>query len=486
MNKYTELQREEELFYSFIENEVQITEWEKLPTVVEEWTKDATKASNYNFIPASLTFFNMLGQLCKDMIAIPSGVNIDDCRVQFLWLQTSGTGKSTLSNWYIPIVQDAFTQINDKYATTFDVFACLEYTDAALIGSYKKEEQRIEDEDGVTRTVKVDVPTEGALGGEGLGFWDEFENSGIFRQTQHKENAVPYFQTAMNSLWHDTWIIRKRLKDGDDEIVCECRRSFYGTSFIPKTLTTVISEKGVLQRMIIFIWEVPQHVQKQMRRRLISDWGTLKSKEKPQTKYANAFVKLYETVKERFDEVGGDPLKVMTVSPDAKDALLRECELMEEYITNSRQEVFDSVQTFINRFLKHIEKMAILCCVAEAPSIKDKSKRFVVTQKHVIQASSLIRNCYKSLVSWLDEALRVEKRHALEKANITVFKSIYNKLNTSEDDWVNKSDLLSKVRIETKKSSSTIYKWGAKIEEDFDEKRMGGTAVYVRLKEENK
>ena len=70
--------------------------------------------------------------------------------------------------------------------------------------------------------------------------------------------------------------------------------------------------------------------------------------------------------------------------------------------------------------------------------------------------------------------------------DVAVEESIYNKLITSEDDWVNKSDLLSKVRIETKKSSSTIYKWWAKIEEDFDEKRMGGTAVYVRLKEENK
>ena len=158
---------------------------------------------------------------------------------------------------------------------------------------------------------------------------------------------------------------------------------------------------------------------------------------------------------------------------------------MEEYITNSRQEVFDSIQTFINRFLKHIEKMAILCCIAEAPSIKDKSKRFVVSQKHVIQSSSLIRNCYKSLVSWLDEALRVEKRNVLEKANLGVFKSIYLKLNTAEDNWVNKSDLLSKVREETRKSPSTIYKWWAKVEEYFDEKRMGGTAVYVKLKEDS-
>ena len=201
-------------------------------------------------------------------------------------------------------------------------------------------------------------------------------------------------------------------------------------------------------------------------------------------KYSKSFATLYDTVKERYDEVDGDPLKVIRISKDANDALTRECVLMEEYITNSRQEVFEMMETFINRILKHIQTMAVLCCVAEAPSITDKSQRFVVTQNHVLQASSLIRQCYKSLVSWLDEALRVEKSGLAEKANLSVFKSVYRKLKKDDDGWINKSQLLSKVREDTKKGQSTIYKWWVKVEEYFDEQRIN-KSVYVRLKEDN-
>ena len=96
--------------------------------------------------------------------------------------------------------------------------------------------------------------------------------------------------------------------------------------------------------MLLFIWEVPQHQQQQMRRRLISDWGTIKSAEEPLLKYADAFVKLFEVVKEKYEEVDCDPLKVVTITKQANDALTRECVLMEEYITDSRQEVFEAME----------------------------------------------------------------------------------------------------------------------------------------------
>ena len=174
----------------------------------------------------------------------------------------------------------------------------------------------------------------------------------------------------------------------------------------------------------------------------------------------------------------------MKFSKNANDALERECELMEEYIVNSRQEVFESVETFVNRMLKHIQKMAILCAVAEAPSIADKNKRFIVTAKNVLQASSLIRKCYKSLVSWLDESLRIEKRGLEERANINVFKTVYRELNT-KDGWVNKNVLFQKVREKTKKGQSTLYKWWAKIDEYFEEEKIN-KVVYVKLLEDKK
>jgi len=475
---------EDEMFYSFVEqNEIVESDKLTLPRIVEKWTQDAIEASNFNEVPASIAFFSVLGQLCKDMIAIPSNLNVDDTRIQFLWMQTSGTGKSTLTNWFLPVLKLTWETINEKHGTEFSLFDITDYTDAALIGSYEKRREQVEDDEGRTRTVEVDVKIDGQLEGEGMAIWDEFEYSGIFKQTQHKENAVVYLNTFMNTLWGETWEIKKKLKGGE-VLVCRCKRSVYATTYIPKTLTSVITEKGVLQRILIFIYEVPQEQQKQMRRQLIKDWGTVGNRQYASIAYAKNFLTLYETLKERFDEVEQNPMQVMRFSKAANDALERECVVMEKYIENSRAEVFESVETFVNRMLKHIQKMAILCSVAEAPSITDKSKRFVVTQNNVIQASSIIRKCYKSLVSWLDESLRIERKGLESKANIAVFKKVYRETD-SKDGWVNKSVLLRKVRQETGRGQSTIYKWWAKIEEYFNEQTINRT-VYIKLKEDNK
>ena len=266
-----EREYEDEMYYSFINDNI-ITESNKLtlPKIVEKWTQDAIEASNFNEVPASIAFFSVLGQLCKDMIAIPSNLNVDDTRIQFLWMQTSGTGKSTLTNWFLPVLKLTWETINTKHNTDFDLFDITDYTDAALIGSFEKRREQIEDDEGRTRTVEVDVKIDGQLEGEGLAIWDEFEYSGVFKQSQHKENAVVYLNTFMNTLWGETWVIKKKLKTGE-VLECRCKRSVYATTYIPKSLTSVITEKGVLQRILIFIYEVPQHQQKQMRRQLIKD-----------------------------------------------------------------------------------------------------------------------------------------------------------------------------------------------------------------------
>lgn len=127
---------EDEAFYAFIDDDKQVTSNKlTLPEIAQKFTEDAIQASNYNNVPSSLAFFTMLGQLCKDMVAIPSGVNKDDIRLHFLWLQTSGTGKSTLTNWFKPIVERTFTILNTDHGQDFNIFDVTDYTDAALIGS---------------------------------------------------------------------------------------------------------------------------------------------------------------------------------------------------------------------------------------------------------------------------------------------------------------------------------------------------------------
>ena len=456
----------------------------KLPAVVQDYTVEAEEISYFNEVPAAVSFFVILGQITKDMVASPNRKKTDDIRTQFLWLQTSGTGKSTLNDWYIPLVERAFAKLNEKYGTNFDIFETTEYTDAALIGSMDREDQQVEDENGNMVRVTVDVHLPGELEGEGLALWDEFEHSGIFRQTQHKEGAPVYLQKFMNTLWGKTYLIKKKLRLGTEPIVCDCRRSVFACSFIPTNLNRVIAEKGVLQRMIMFIQEVPQETQGKIRRSLINDWGVIEDTIISTERFSDNFVKLYDCLKERFDEVDGDPVKTIIVSPEAKDALKRECYLMEQYILGMRPEVVSTMNTFINRTLKHMQKLAILCCIAEAPSIANKDKRFRVTANNVIQASSIIRQCYKSLVDWLDEALIGHKSVLQEKANLAGFKKEYRILaGKTEDGWVNKTILRERVMKATGKKSGMFYKWWPQVNEYFEIMKIA-KSNYVRLLED--
>ena len=80
---------EEEYMAAFEENAGVFSE--ALPVIVREFQKSAVEVSHYNDIPAGISFFTILGQICKDFIIIPNGRNHEDTRVHFCWVQTSGT-----------------------------------------------------------------------------------------------------------------------------------------------------------------------------------------------------------------------------------------------------------------------------------------------------------------------------------------------------------------------------------------------------------
>lgn len=110
------------------------------------------------------------------------------------------------------------------------------------------------------------------------------------------------------------------------------------------------------------------------------------------------------------------------------DALKNEAWKMRNHITNTRPAVMDIASNFITRMLGTMTRISVLCCIAESAYMKDKSKRYIVTARHVNQASSLTRQCYKSLVSWLDIALRAEKATLEEKSKTNDFITAYNSL----------------------------------------------------------
>ena len=456
-----------------------------LPKVVEQYVTSAVEVSKYNEVPAAMSFYVLLGQLVKDMVAIPQGRRLDDTRIQFIWMQTSGTGKSTLYDFFGPVSRETFQIINEKYGTNFDIFSVKDTTDAALIGSMEKVQETIADEDEPPRTVWIPQQIDGALEGDGLAAYDEFEYSGVFKQSQHKENVIMYLNTFMNSLHGENWIITKKLKDGDT-IECRCRRSLFATTYIPKALTNVIAEKGVMQRTVIYIKEIPQEVQEELREQILDEVGIIKSRDTPIKKFAENFVIIYDNLREHYISSGEDPLRTVKFGRGYIDALKNESWKLSKYATDSRPEVLEIAANFVTRMNQTMIKLSVLCCIAEAPNIKNKERRFIVTERHARQASSIIRQCYKSLVSWLDVALKVKTQALHERVGVNAFKKAYSGLLKKGDDgWVNKALLLSKVREQTKKGQTTVYRNFNEISHMFDNKKIGVRA-YLKLKEENK
>lgn len=475
---------EEEYMAAFEENAGVFSE--ALPAIVREFQASAVEVSHYNDIPAGISFFTILGQICKDFIIIPNGRNHEDTRVHFCWVQTSGTGKSTLYNFVGPVANGVFKMINEynrhppfvkeniPMNRVFDTFGVTDYTDSVLIGGYDKE---VDDEGEIIYNRRP-----GVLEGNGLAHWDEFEYSGIFKQSQHKENSIVYLNTLMNSLAGQSWIISKALTSFGGMIMeCFCERSVLAMTYPPNNLNDVMAEKGVLQRMLLYVWEVPEFIQHKMRLEQIEKAGTVEEVNQPITRYSQGLFNIYKLTQERFNEVGGDPLKTMRYTEDFNQVLRLEYESMRMYLQNTRTDVAKIAGNFTTRLMKILYKMSVLCSVASAPSIKEKDKQFVVTGHNVRQAATIVRQCYMTLVDWLERSLRVKRQSIAENSLESVFIEVFNKIKKDEQGFVNKTTLLTEVRNKAKKSRAQVYRHYEVVRHKFEEEKGSGNRTYVRL-----
>lgn len=476
---------------------------EGLPQVVEDYVEAAVKVSNGNYIPASISFFSILGQIVKDFIHIPYGQGREDTRIHFCWIQTSGTGKSTLWNFVGPVADRTFKKINnnplskkhpalitnspeptvpDEMPRKFDIFGLTDYTDAVLIGNFSKDKPAPTDINPAPDW--TDKRNPGKLEGNGLAHWDEFEYSGIFNQSQHQEKSIVYLNTLMNSLVGESWIISKALVSYENkEMECYCERSIFALTYPPENLNEVIATKGVMQRMLLYVKKVSKEAQKKIRLEQINLAGTIQEVNAPIDKYAEAMFKLYTLTQERFKQVGGDPLKVVTYGPNFNKALLLAYGNLEHDTLGYRFEVDELADNFTTRMTKTLIRMAVLCCVAQSPAIKDKSQRFIVTGHNVRQAERIIRQCYKSLVEWLDQSLHTKKDDRGLAAASKAFREVYTSIKKDDEGFVKKTPFLVEVMKASKKSKAQVYRDYSAVQKKnkmFIEEKYG-RAVYIKL-----
>ena len=480
-----------------VEEKTEIAKGDKLPELLEGWVKEATNVSHYNDIPAAMTGLVLIGQMVKQFVKIPIKASLVDSRIHFVWIQTSGTGKSELMNFVIPVSEGLWNKINryegyhpheqiDAYEKLeqFDNFDVVEYTDAALIGYQKPivlTQEEIEEQGREANDRDDWEPVKGSLDGHGLARWDEFTNAGVFKQSQHKESVVTYLNTLMNSIGSSSQIITKKLKEGP-KVFCYSERSVLATTFPPENLDKAITETGLFQRAVLYIWEVPEYIKDEIDDMVTDNFGVFEDINLPIEKYTEGFFEIYKLTKARFQEVKDDPTKTIRYSKAFKDALhLRKMDLR-RLVSEEDGMIRDTARTFMTRLLIMMGKISVLCCIVESKDIKDPKKRFIVSARNVNQASFIIRNCYKSLISWFIHSLKVRKSDLLKNNTGVGFLKVYNELKDNEG-MVPKNSLFEKVSEDVKISKAQVYNRWKVIQSSFEEIKVG-RAVFVKLKGE--
>jgi hypothetical protein len=391
-----------------------------LPSLITNFSRTAGQFSYLNEIPATIGAFSILGQIAKDFIHIPSRFAREDSRIHFCWIQTSGTGKSEIWNFISPIYEAVSSHINSNanhpkfiYKDEFiplpyGKFSLTDYTDAVLIGKYRKEE--VVDEDTGERDIEY-VRIRGSLEGSGIAHWDEFEYSGVFKatQSQHSSRLIVYLNKLMNSKWGNGWIITKALSETDGlEMDCFCQRSVWATTYIPEKLNQVIANTGVLQRMLTYVRDVPLAVQDKMRLEQYDYAGEAHDYDAPIDTFAQQFKDIYDMLYQRYESVDGDKTKVILYHPQFKDAIKYEYRLLMRYLRDRSPKVAKMANNFTSRWMIILQKLSHLCAIAEAPYITDEDRRFIVSPRHVSQGASVIKQCFISLVEWFEKEMGVK------------------------------------------------------------------------------
>jgi histone H3/H4 len=326
----------------------------------------------------------------------------------------------------------------------------------------------------------IDIPIAGALFGSGIIAFDEFEHSGIFKETQHKQDTVMMFQKFMNRLDSDTHLIKKRLTEWGRDLVVDCQRSLWATTLPPQGLEKVILTKGVFQRMWLYVREVPESLKMKMEEDYIDNVGVIDESTDDSDIFAEEFATMmydiYKWCKDRHEKTG-DKRKVVIWSDDAKKALKVVWKSMRKYMDGFSDHIFEALNTFLMNTLNNVSIAAGICAIAE--------KSPTIERRHVMQAKSLTDKSFDSITTWFSNKLKKNPKRIQEKGREAIIMKVFQNC-PKKDGWVAKTQMVNTYMKMTQKGRATFYREWDNVEHLFDERRINGNRVHVRRKQNEK
>ena len=472
----------------------------ELPKDALRWQEVVGEFSLYNEYPAMMSYFVTLGQLLKDDVRVPIGRLSLDPRIHYCWIQTARSGKTTMFDFLSPVWQKTFGLINHHPTTTDNPSLPLtgvkeytlnnpdSFTDQALLGTmkintpnpdYSRADARNDEDYDIPEL--IDMTIYGSLYGSGIIAFDEFEHSGIFKESQHKQETVMLFQKFMNRLDSDSHLIRKRLTEWGRDLVVDSQRSLWATTLPPEGLEKVILTKGVFQRMWLYVRDVPESLKQRMEEDYIDMIGEIKEGENGAAPYQEEFAEMmystYQWVQQRLDEEDGDSRKVVSFSTDAQKRLKTVWKGMRKYMNNFDDNIYQALNTFLMNMINNICIAAALCAVSE------RSK--VITAKHINQGRQLTDESFDSITGWFTDKLKKRPKRLADKNNEKMYAAAYNSTNpkvkvNGTSGWVDKRLMIEAFRKNEACGRNKFYRHWQSVKHIFEEIRT--TKTYVKLK----
>lgn len=396
------------------EEEVKLIDKEnKIPITVKNWTKGATEYSRGNYVPSTVCFYSILGDLVKYFAVVPFGKTGQDTRIHFLNIQTARTGKSTLIDYVInPVASILYKKLKDDPYVNSKLFESDSYTTASLIGSFRKNEEYDKyknDEDLVNTEFEEDMATlnaqrgdisdyeyqkrrkrvllirkrktmqdfcvMGPMHGEGLCVLDEFHESGVFTKKQHSDGIIGLFQNIMNNFHGGGNQYKKNLTDKvgkslslteDEEtlaIELDSKFTMLAFTYPPENLENKVEKAGLLQRFLCYILEVSENEIETTRSKITLSAGNYDLYSKSKTNAENLhedILGIFNLVKNQYENVGKDMTKVIPWHKDSAHALELERRNIIKLIDALPIEMRTVIRLFEMNLVEYIAKIATL------------------------------------------------------------------------------------------------------------------------------
>ena len=401
--------------------------------LIRRYVELFSQYSHNNELYAKITFHVIFGQLFKHL-RIYKGGNWLDPRVHLLLIQASGSGKST------PF--DFIFNITEKLGISAVMPDSI--TDAALVGTVEE----IKSKKGEKSEYEI-VP--GILDYADILIWDEAEMLLSDNPKQHAQDAVYYFQKALNPLGSKSSIISKKLAHGEwINLAPHCSLLLVAANI--ENLDEQVLTKGICQRLLFF----PRDLSTEER---------VDNDMKDVEKVGQKTVMEIDTISivERLKELREQFKDVKLEFDDGVIPLLKnKTNSLHSLISTSDEHIKNLLQSFIARYKNIILVLGVHHALMNERSNVDKSD--------INYGFGIVYDVFKHLITWSEKQSRITGLASKNTRDYNRAKMMFDVLPKNvldSEGYVPRKvvmDLLMKTFCKTEPTCyDYVKKWGDKV-----------------------